>query len=129
MVMGVAASMRRLVRRTARFHTAGRMISDTRPATSRPSAKYMMFSMTIGQTPKPHRHAIRGDPYLAAMVKARHVCQRLTLTGLAHAVTVRCVNAPSRESKTRAGARVGILNVRTETDQKGFQVGSLVNLR
>ena len=41
MVMGVAASMRFLVRRTARFHTAGRTTRAMSAADNKPSAKYM----------------------------------------------------------------------------------------
>ena len=51
MVIGVAASMRFLVRRTARRQTAGMMASATRPAHSSPNAKYMMFSMPIARGP------------------------------------------------------------------------------
>ncbi len=47
MVIGVAASMRFLVRRTARRQTAGRMIKANSPAIRKPSAKYIVFSMAI----------------------------------------------------------------------------------
>ena len=53
MVMGVAASMRFLVRRTARRQTAGMIASARRPAASSPNAKYMMFSMPM-KAPTPY---------------------------------------------------------------------------
>ena len=55
MVMGVAASMRFLVSRTARRQTAGMIISMIRADARAPRAKYIMNSMLIPQ--HSHRQA------------------------------------------------------------------------
>src|SRR5690554_799592 len=120
MVMGVAAWMRRLVRRTARFHTAGRMISATRPAISKPSAKYMKFSMSIGRTPKPrglNRHGLLRSGSYGTLPPSSPVINP---------------NAPLSPRHDNAGVfwpRHGKIDRAPSADQNGFHVGSLVNLR